>query len=241
MRKLGFCLVVLGLFSLTACTKSEPGGGTDRAHKFTIEGPMMAASINQGETQTVALKLNRGKEFSQPIKLKADAPKGLDVTVGESVVKPTESGDVNLKVVVAKDASPGEHVIHVTGTPDSGTATSLDVKVKVAERKESVALTLSGPVLATTIKQGETQTIKLTLEPHDKYLADTNLSADAPRGLKTEFVAGSTLKASDKGVANLKVTAEKDAPLGEHTIRVTGKADAATVSAADVKVKVVAP
>ena len=241
MRKLGICLVAFVLLSVIACRKSEPGGGTDRATKFTIEGPLMTTSIKQGDSHTVALKINRGKEFAEAIKVKADAPSGIQVAVFDSPVKPSEKGDFKIKVVVAKDVSPGEHVIHVTGTPETGAATSLDVKVKVTENAQSMALSLKGPAAVTSIKQGETQTIKISLEPHDKYLADVNLKVEAPKGLTAELTPGNTIRAADKGVANLRVSADKTAPLGEHTIRMSGTADAATVSPTDVKVKVVAP
>ena len=241
MKRLTFCLVGCTLLGLVACTKSEPGGGPDRASKFTIEGPVMATSIPQGATENVALKINRGKEFAQTVKVKADAPSGIEVAVHESPVKASEKGDVNLKVAVAKNASPGEHVIHVTGTPDTGAATSLDIKVKVTERSDSVALKLNGPSAATTIKQGESQTIKVNLEPYEKFTGDVKVAVEAPKGLKTELTPGNMIRSADKGATNLRVTADKDAPLGEHTIQVTGTATGTTVSPVDVRVKVVAP
>lgn len=240
MKKCLFVLCAVSLFTIVACKKSEPGGGQARANQFTIEAPAMTTSIKQGETDNIALKINRGKEFTQAVKLQADAPSGIQVAVHESPVKPNEK-DVSLKIAVANNVAPGEHIIKVTGTPDSGAATTLDLKVKVTQKtngSDRVEMTLKGPLLATSVKQGEAQTIKITVDPADK--GDVKLEADAPQGLKTELTP-ITIKTADKGTANLRVTADKSAALGEHTIRITGSSGGATVKALDVKVKVVAP
>jgi uncharacterized membrane protein len=240
MRKLSCCLLILALFGLSACSKSERGGGPDRASSFTIDGPLMSTSIKQGESDTVRLKIDRGKDFKETVKLKTEAPTGIQATVSESAVKANEKGDVNLRLAVAKDVKPGEHVIRVTGTPETGKGTTLDVKVKVTENAADSKLNLKAPGGVTTIKQGETQTIKISLEPSDKYLADVPLTVKAPKGLTTELTP-STLRAADKGQTTLHVTADKKAPLGEHTIQVSATAEAANVSPAEVKIKVIAP
>jgi uncharacterized membrane protein len=243
MKKLPIWLLSFGFLVLIGCTRSSsPGGGPDRATKFTIEGPVIATSIKPGESDTVSLKVNRGKEFVQTVQLKAQAPTGIDVVLTDSAVKPAEKGDVQLKIAVAKDTTPGEHIIQVTGTPETGSAASLDVKVKVAQRSDTVRLTLQAPSGTTSIKQGETQLLKLALDPRDKYLADIKLAVEAPpKGVHAEISPRVTITSADKGEANLKVTVDKNAPLGEQTIRVTGTAEAATITSADVKIKVVEP
>jgi uncharacterized membrane protein len=246
MNRIAICGVAVVLLGLTACKRSEPGGGPDRGTKFTIDGPMTTTSIQQGDTDTVALKINRGKEFKETVKLKVEAPSGLQVAVHDSTVKPSEKGDINLKVAVAKDTTPGEHVIHVVGTPDTGAATSLDVTVKVTERTEKntsgkTTMSIQGPYSATSVKRGESQTIKLTVDGSEKANGEIKMKADAPKGVTAEFTSGSPIRPADKGVANLHVTADKSAELGDHTIRVTGSADGATINPMDVKIRVVAP
>jgi len=237
------CLFV----AIVGCTnRSNPGGGNERSSTFTIDGPTMATSIKQGETQTVPIKVNRGTDFRQGVKLKADAPPGIDVVLSDSAVKPSDKSDVNIKVAVGNSAAPGEHVIHVTGTPDEGKVTTLDLKVKVTEAGSTAGttnpnakLTMRAPGL-TTIKQGETKTVKITMDAEPKHLVPVKLHVDAPKGLQTELTSDS-LKAADGADTQLRITADKNASIGDHVIRVTGKTDAATVMPVDVKVKVVAP
>jgi uncharacterized membrane protein len=234
---LGLVLAVFG------CTRSQPGGGPDKPSQFTINGPATSTSVRPGETNTVALQVSRGSDFKQDVKLKIEAPAGVTVEPSATVVKGGEKGDINLKVAVAKDVTPGEHIIHVTGTPDSGKVTTLDLKLSVPEKasSEQTMLTLRGPSTATNIKQGEAKVIKVHLEPNAKHTAGVKLQADASSGLKAEILSSATIKAADNSEAEIRVTADKNASKGEHTIRITGTTDGATVRGAEVKVNVVAP
>jgi uncharacterized membrane protein len=233
-----FALAFLVATAPGCMNKSKPGGGPARASSFTIDGPAMTPSIKQGDAQTVSLKVNRGADFHQAVKLKADAPTGIDVSLSDTALKPADKNDVNLKVAVGNNAAPGEHIIHVVGTPDQGTPTTLDLKVKVTEKADNAKLALKGPA-TTTVKQGETKTVKVHLDPNSKYLVPVQLHADSPKGIKTELTTES-IKASEGSDAELRITADKNAEIGEHTIHITGKGDAATITPLDVKVKVVA-
>jgi uncharacterized membrane protein len=231
----------------TGCTqKSNPGGGNTRAATFTIEGPAVTPSIKQGDTQTLNVKINRGTDFREPVKLKVDPPKDIDVVLSESTVKPTDNSDLNVKVAVGNNATPGEHIIHVTGTPDKGNATTLDLKVKVTERTASAGspsttkLSLKGPTTETTIKQGESKTVRISIDNEPKYLVPVKLHAESPKGGLHAELTKDSIKASDRSETDLKISADKDATVGEHTIRITGTGDSATITPAEVKVKVVA-
>jgi len=244
-----FKLLSCGLMivAFVGCTnRSRPGGAGERSQTFTIDGPALTTSIKAGETQTLHLKLNRGSNFNHDVKLKVDAPPGIDVTPRDTNIKPAEKSDVDIKVAVGSNTTPGEHIIHVVGTPDNGAATTLDLKVKVIDatgktdtRSDNTKLQLHGPTAATTIKQGETKTVKISIDREPKYLVPVKVHTDAPKGLRAEMTAD-TLKASDGSDLELRITADKNATVGEHTIHVTGKGDAATVTPVDVKVNVVA-
>ena len=101
----------------------------------------------------------------------------------------------------------------------------------------SETFTLKGPVTSTTIKQGDKQTIKLTLNRGNKFKQDVTLSADAPKGLKVDIQPG-TVKASDKETAEATITADKDAPIGEHKITITGTPKEGNPTKIDATVKV---
>jgi uncharacterized membrane protein len=226
---------------LIGCTNhSEPGGGPTKAEQVTLSGPD-STTIKQGETQTVTLHVERGKNFQQTVKLNAAAPSGVAATLAENAVKPSDKGDVSLKIAVGENAAVGDQVIQVTGTPDTGTPTTLPLKIKVAARADLPKLALSGPFLVTTIKQGETQTISITLKHHDKNSGDVALSvANVPKGV-TAALTANTIKASDSGDIGLKVTADKTASLGEYALRINGTSTTATIDPVDVKIKIAAP
>jgi uncharacterized membrane protein len=248
MRTIGFFLSAFLIVGAAGCTKrSEPGGpGTAKATHFTLSGPSTSTSIKQGETQTETLKIERGKDFKQDVALKAEAPAGVDAELSSTSNKASEKGDVNIKITATDKAAVGEHIIHVIGTPDTGTPTKLDVKIKILARAENAAekttLSLHGPLLATTIKQGETKTIPLNLKQSGgKYAGNVKLNVENPQKGITADLTNSTIKAADSGEVGLKISVNKNASLGEHTLRIVGTPDTGTVAPADVKLNVVAP
>ena len=96
---------------------------------------------------------------------------------------------------------------------------------------------LKGPVTATTIKQGDKQTIKLTVDRGSKFKKDVEITPDAPKGVKVE-VDPKTVKASDSETANATISVDKDAAVGDHTIKFTAKPESGNAVTLDVKVKV---
>ena len=68
---------------------------------------------------------------------KADAPTGLKVVLNTSKVAAGDPADLSLTVEAEKTAPLGEQTVKITATPDSGGATTVDVKVKVLEGPKS--------------------------------------------------------------------------------------------------------
>ncbi len=62
-------------------------------------------------------------------------------------------------------------------------------------------------------------------------------TGDLPKGVKVEFVPA-TVKASDKEEAEMKITADKEAPLGESAIVVNAKPAKGAATSLNVKIKV---
>jgi hypothetical protein len=77
------------------------------------------------------------------------------------------------------------------------------------------------PALATDIKQGELQTAQLTLERGAGFQQRLKLEVKAPAGIQVE-PSSATIEPGDKGEVQLKITAAKDAAIGEHKIKVKG-------------------
>ena len=92
------------------------------------------------------------------------------------------------------------------------------------------------------IKQGETQSVTLSLDRGEYFKQDVTLEIRLSRGegiaLDPEKVI---IKASDKPDVHLAVTAPKDAALGEYIISVTGTPTTGQPTSVEFDVRVITP
>ncbi len=93
------------------------------------------------------------------------------------------------------------------------------------------------PTLATDVKQGEMQTVRVTLERGAGFKQRVKLEWKAPAGIQVE-PADATVQPGDKGDVQLKITAAKDAPIGEHKIQVKGTPDKGELTETEFKITV---
>ena len=125
--------LTVGLFALAsaACNRSPEGGTPGSDNSFRISAPSGATNLKPGEEKTLTLSVNRDSAFTQAVTLKADSqsPK-IDARVDKTKMEAADKS-VTLTVKAAADAPKGEHIIKVTGTPQTGAPTSVDVKVEV--------------------------------------------------------------------------------------------------------------
>jgi len=143
MNRIACVVTALALGALVGCNTSPPGGsppaaGGQRSTSFKLKAPLTSTSIKQGETQTVKLSVDRGKDFKEDVHLKVelmDNPKGIKVEPADPVVKASDKEDLALKVTADKDAAIGEHTIRITGVPETGVAAPVEFKVTVKENK----------------------------------------------------------------------------------------------------------
>jgi hypothetical protein len=114
-----------------ACNKSPEGGTPGTNQTFNITTAPGDTNLKPGEEKTIVLTVRRDDNFTQPVTLKADSqsPK-IDAKVNKTRMEGSDR-EVTLTVKAAVDAPKGQHVIKVTGTPQTGQPTSLDVKVEV--------------------------------------------------------------------------------------------------------------
>ncbi len=117
------------------CNKSPEGGapGTDDSFKLA-SGLSVPSPIKQGDTESLKVSLERGKNFHKSVRLEAKAPDKIHVSVDRNLVKDGESPDVNVRVHPAEEAAPGDYKVTVTGTPDNGSPTNLELTVKVVKK-----------------------------------------------------------------------------------------------------------
>ena len=96
------------------------------------------------------------------------------------------------------------------------------------------------PTFETEVKQGELQTVSVSIQRGEFFKRDVKLEIKASKGIGVAPTS-MMVKASDKPDAQLRITAAKDAALGEYRIYVMGTPDTGQPTSAEFKVKVVAP
>lgn len=107
-----------------------------------------------------------------------------------------------------------------------------------ATKEEGVRISV--PNFQTNVKQGEVTTVTASLDRGDNFKQDVKLEIKATPGITVE-PSSITIKASDKPVVQLIITAAKDAPLGDCHVYVKGTPSKGMQAMADFSVKVVAP
>jgi uncharacterized membrane protein len=93
------------------------------------------------------------------------------------------------------------------------------------------------PAMTTDVKQGEVQTARVSVERGAGFKQGVKLEVKAPTGLQVD-PESTMVKPGDKGDVQLKITAAKDAPLGEHKIMVKGTPDRGEPAELEFKVTV---
>jgi uncharacterized membrane protein len=95
------------------------------------------------------------------------------------------------------------------------------------------------PAMGTSVKQGEFQAVKVSIERGDGFKQAVKLEFKSSTGISVD-PDGTTVKPGDKGEVQLKVSAAKDAPLGESKILVKATPDKGEAATTEFTVKVVA-
>lgn len=260
MKKVFAITVVLAVVMavVSGCKESPKGGKIGKGEGFKIAAPTFAVTIKQGETRSVTLSLDRGEAFKQDVMLEATLSMGEGITFDPAkfTIKASDMPKAQFGIVVPEKATLGEYKVSVKGTPETGEPTSVEFTVKVVAPEAGYApqsdspeggSTLKGegfkitvPTLGTTIKQGETQSVILSLERGDLFNQDVTLKIEAPKGL-TFDPAKLLVKAGDKPEMQFRISADKDAALSEHRVSVTGTPIMGAPTSVEFNVKVVAP
>jgi uncharacterized membrane protein len=98
---------------------------------------------------------------------------------------------------------------------------------------------ISVPGSQTDVKQGELQTVAVSLHRGDYFKQDVKLEMKTTKGISVEPTSV-LVKAGDKPDVQLRIAAGKDAPLGEYRVYVKGTPGTGEPTSADFNVKVVA-
>jgi uncharacterized membrane protein len=123
-------VAALAMVAAAGCM-SPKGGGMAKDEGFKIQVPIFSPEIKQGDRLTISLSLQRGNLFKQDVKLQFKASEGISVTPTSALVKASDTKDVQIQIAAPKTAALGEYRVFVTGTPQTGQPTSIEIKVKV--------------------------------------------------------------------------------------------------------------
>lgn len=96
------------------------------------------------------------------------------------------------------------------------------------------------PTLDTQLKQGEIQTVTVSLHRGEYFKRDVKLQIKASTGISVEPTSVQ-VKASDTPDVQIRVAAAKDAALGEYRVYVEGTPATGEPTSINFNVKVVAP
>jgi uncharacterized membrane protein len=125
-------MVVMAVAVGAIVNSSSPrGGGLSEDEGFKIAVPTLSTHVIQGDRQTVVVELKREKYFKQDVTLRFEAAQGISVEPRKIEVKASDSAQVAVQIKAPRDAALGKYRVHVEGTPEKGSATSIDFEVKV--------------------------------------------------------------------------------------------------------------
>jgi uncharacterized membrane protein len=110
---------------------SPRGGDLSKDEGFKISVPTFSTHVIQGDRKTVAVELKREKYFKQDVMLRFEVGQGISVEPRKIEVKASDSPKVEVQVKAPRDAALGKYLVHVEGTPENGSPTSIDFTVKV--------------------------------------------------------------------------------------------------------------
>jgi uncharacterized membrane protein len=96
------------------------------------------------------------------------------------------------------------------------------------------------PTLDTKLKQGETQSVTVSLERGDYFKQDVKLQIEASKGISVEPTS-IVIKASDTPDVQLRIAAAQNAAFGEYSVSVKGIPKTGESTSTTFTVKVVSP
>ena len=96
------------------------------------------------------------------------------------------------------------------------------------------------PTLDTKLKQGEVQSVTVSLERGDYFKQDVKLQIEASKGISVEPTSV-IVKASEKPDVQLRITAAQNAAIGEYHVSVKGIPKTGESTSTTFAVKVVSP
>jgi uncharacterized membrane protein len=117
-----------------ATPNGESGNSVNEDNTFTVDVPS-SLSLTQGETDSFAIELNRGGEFTQSVNVEFMAPTGVTINPASGKIASGES-EFTVQIAIDESAVPGEFKIGITATPETGKPVNSNLPLTI-EKKEN--------------------------------------------------------------------------------------------------------
>jgi len=105
---------------------------------------------------------------------------------------------------------------------------------------KDVGFKIAVPTFTTEIKQGEVQSVTVSLERGDYFKQDVKLQIQSPKGISVEPTSV-LIKSSDKPEVQIRITVPEDASIGEYIVYVKGEPKTGEPTSTVFYVKVLSP
>lgn len=151
MKKSMTILAISAALALYGCdtgTTGGPGTTTPESEKpmmgqtddtFSLDLPMMSASVEQGEQETVSIGINRGTNFAQDVSLKfSNIPPGIHIQPEVPVIARTDE-EVELLIHASEEAAVGDFTVQISGHPERGDDATAELSITVSKREMDAA------------------------------------------------------------------------------------------------------
>jgi uncharacterized membrane protein len=242
MKQLFNRIATITMIGMAGCSQGTPGGSgtTDVSAKkpvlgqtentFHLSVPFMSTTLQQGETIDAEVGIERAQNFSDDVALVfTNLPKGVSVSPGEAMIKHGDTKS-SVRLTATDEAAIGDYKVQVTGHPSTGGDAAVEFRISVTAKD---TFTVGLPLLSTSLKQGESKTVSMTISRDKKFQDEVTLKfGELPVGVSFE-PAAPVIKQGDSE-ATITLTATDDAALGDFTISVTGQPSQETSHGADV-------
>jgi subtilase family serine protease len=211
--------LVTGWGSPTASLIAALAGSTTGTPSFTISASPAAISVTQGSSGTSTITTTVSGGFNSAVALSASGqPGGVTVGFSPASIAAPGSGSSTATFTVASGTAAGTYSITVTGTGGGFTHTttvSLTVTAAVTAN-----FTISASPSSVTVARRSSASTTVSTVGSGGFSSAISLSASAGSGVSVSF--SPTSIAGGSGSSTMKITAGKNATLGNHTITVTG-------------------
>ncbi|MCL0069867.1 hypothetical protein M1N85_04105, partial [Dehalococcoidia bacterium] len=188
---------------------------------FSLTVYPTAAIVIQGEVATASVAVTHLAGPVEEVTLSHDLPVGVGTIefVPPSATPPANGNFTSdMTISTAADATPGEHLITITGTGAGGLERTTTFTLTV-EVPPPFDFSLTVYPTAAIVVQGEEATASVTAELLAGEPQLVNLTADAPEGITVTFVP----EAVDPGFPSLMtITVAADVTPADYVITITG-------------------